>query len=95
MLLNEIKARPGSLAVDREDARNLEISPGFPLEKGAEPNDPESFTRVMKNIRKIIGSSFLRAKLISGKVFMTFKDFKSLETAEKKLKRKGFKVGRE
>lgn len=95
MLLNEIKARPGSLAVDREDARNLEISPGFPLEKGAAPKDPESFTRVMGNIRKIIGSKFTRAKLINGKVFMTFKDFKGLETAEKKLQKKGFKVGRD
>jgi hypothetical protein len=95
MLLNEIKARPGSLAVDIEDARNLVISPGFPLEKGAAPSDPTSFTRAMGSIRKIIGSKFTRAKLISGKVFMTFKDFKSLETAQKKLQKKGFQVGRD
>ncbi len=92
MLLNEIR---GSLAVDIEAARNLEISPGFPLEKGAAPSDPASFTRVMGSIRKIIGSKFTRAKLIRGKVFMTFKDFKSLETAQKKLQKKGFTVGRD
>jgi len=92
MLLNEIK---GSLAVDIEDARNLEISPGFPLEKGAPDDAPESFTRVMQSIKKIIRGQFKRAKLINGKVFMTFKDFKTLENAEKKLKRGGFTVRRD
>lgn len=78
-----------------EDTTALTISPGFPIERGAPKGEPENFTDVMSNIRKVIGSRFKRAVLANRKVFMTFKDHKRMKEAETKLKRKGYKTTRE